>query len=62
MYDVLIQEIVAERQERQTFSSRTVAAVMQRFQKARAESLKSEGIIASIKAKIPTGRPKKKEI
>jgi len=45
-----------------TFSDRTADAVMQRYRKARCEGLKFEGIVASIKAKKPTGDPSEEDI
>ena len=46
-----------DRGDGHVYPTRSGDAVMQRFRKSRSESLKLEGIIASIKARNPTGSP-----
>lgn len=61
VYDELMLE-VKRKNPQVEYPARTGDAVAQRHRKAKCESLKFEGIIASIKAKNPTGSPSEEDI
>lgn len=62
IYQNIVKSVVEENADGRSYPSRSGDAVMQRFRKARSESLKFEGIIASIKARNPTGGPTEEDI